>query len=171
MEEGAEGGEVVKWMDGFAFGGRLGGGEVGFDWRGVGWDEFFCFSFSARLRWILWAVNDVVQVVGRGAYIYSYVQKQTLLYHIGHRCHNHHEQPTTKSKDISTPPPPSTTPKKTSKSPTTNPPTLNSQSPNISHNPSNPTPPSPKTPPKSSSNPSRLQAATPAYESACPPRY
>lgn len=28
-------------MDGFDFGGRLGGGEVGFDWRGVGWDDFF----------------------------------------------------------------------------------------------------------------------------------
>lgn len=78
MEEGAEGGEVVKWMDGFDFGGGLGGGEVGFDWRGVGWDEFFCFLFfSAGLKWILLSVNDVAQVVGRGAYIYSYVQKKT----------------------------------------------------------------------------------------------
>lgn len=56
-------------MDGWiCFWGGLGGGEVGFDWRGVGWDEFFCFLFflfSAGLRWILWAVNDVVEVVGR----------------------------------------------------------------------------------------------------------
>lgn len=36
-------------------------------------------------------------------YIYSYVQKKTLFHYIAHRCHNHHEQPTTKSKDISTP--------------------------------------------------------------------
>lgn len=67
VEEGAEGGEVVKWMDGWiCFGGRLGGGEVGFDWMGVGWDEFFVLFFFcfAGLRWILLAVNDVVQVVG-----------------------------------------------------------------------------------------------------------
>lgn len=48
MEEGAEGGEVVKWMDGWIrFGGSLGGGEVGFDWRGwVGMSFFVFFFFS-----------------------------------------------------------------------------------------------------------------------------
>lgn len=30
---------------------------------------FFVFFFFVSLRWILWAVDDVVQVVGRGAYI------------------------------------------------------------------------------------------------------
>lgn len=55
----------------------MGGGEVGFEWRGVGWDELFCFIFFfAGLRWILWAGHGVVRVVGRGAYIYSYVQKK-----------------------------------------------------------------------------------------------
>lgn len=42
-------------------------GRWGLIGRGVGWDEFFCFLFFfffARLRWILWAVNDVVEVVG-----------------------------------------------------------------------------------------------------------
>lgn len=60
-------------MDGWiCFGGSLGGGEVGFDWRGVGWNEFFLFLFSFFFCWFemdLWAVNDVVEVVGRGAYI------------------------------------------------------------------------------------------------------
>lgn len=69
MEGGAEGGEVVKWMDGWiCFGGSLGGGEVGLIVRGVGWNEFFCFLFfffSVSLRWILLAGNDVAQVVGR----------------------------------------------------------------------------------------------------------
>lgn len=40
--------------------------------RGVGWDEFFCFlffCFAVSLRWILWAVDGVIRVVGRGAYI------------------------------------------------------------------------------------------------------
>lgn len=67
MEGCAEGGEVVKWMDGFALGGVWAVGRWGLIVRGVGWDEFFCFLFfffSAGLKWILWAVDDVVEVVG-----------------------------------------------------------------------------------------------------------
>lgn len=52
------------WMD--LLWGKFGWWWGGFDWRGVGWDEFFCFLFFMLvLRWILWAVDDVVEVVGR----------------------------------------------------------------------------------------------------------
>lgn len=51
------------------------GGKVGLIVRGIGWNDFLFFCFSAGWRWILWAVNDVAKVVGRRAYIYSYVQK------------------------------------------------------------------------------------------------
>lgn len=52
VEEGAEGGEVVKYMDGWM---DLILGEVwavvrwGLIVRGVGWDEFFCFLFFCFL--------------------------------------------------------------------------------------------------------------------------
>lgn len=54
-------------MDGFALGevwavvrwGLIGGG-----WVGMSFFVFFFFCF-AGLRWILWAVDDVVEVVGR----------------------------------------------------------------------------------------------------------
>lgn len=60
MRGGGRSCEIYGWMDGFALGGRLGGGEVGFDWRGVGWNDIFCFfCFSAGLKWILLAVGDV----------------------------------------------------------------------------------------------------------------
>lgn len=48
-----EGWAVVRW------------GLVGGWWVGMSFFVFFFFSFSARLKWILWAVNDVAQVVGR----------------------------------------------------------------------------------------------------------
>lgn len=60
MEEGAEGGEVVKLMDGWiCFGGRLGGGEVGLSVRGVGWDGFFFLFLFLFLFFLLVRVDFV----------------------------------------------------------------------------------------------------------------
>lgn len=57
------GGRSCEWMD-LISGGSLGGGEVGL--IGGGWVGMTFFSFFfVGLRWILWAVDDVVEVVGR----------------------------------------------------------------------------------------------------------
>lgn len=72
VEGCAEGGEVVKWIDGWiCFGGGLGGGEVG-------WNEFFCFLFFLLVRdGFLWRGMVLPKwLVVEHIYTHSYVQKR-----------------------------------------------------------------------------------------------